>query len=278
MPPTITAITIIYNEEKLLDRCLSSVDGVVDRIIVFHDGPCSDRSLELAKKYTDDIFILEHKGYIEAHMVEALSMIRTDWVLILDADEYLSDELRLDIRALIAKDGADAYSFLEPIYIPEQNRYTDKVAPRRKNALLRMSKLSYVGVTHAGYNTVGNVTMTDYILEHKPLKYNYSWQILKTKGSKIAATDAKSYYIPWSEVPKYNYSGPDVRATRKQKFKFNHPLLSMPLVFINNFFRIIFICKKINCFAVKFALYLSAYEVVVCYYIFKMRRQRDKRY
>jgi glycosyltransferase involved in cell wall biosynthesis len=277
MPSTLTAITIIYNEEKLLDRCLSSVAGIADRIIVFHDGPCSDRSLEIAKKYTVDIVILDHKGYIEVHMAQALTAVQTDWVLVLDADEYLSDELRFDIKKLIADEEVDAYSFIEPIYIPEQNRYTDKVAPRRKNVLLRMSKLSYVGVTHAGYNTTGKVKIVDYILEHKPLRYNYSWQILITKGAKIAATDAKSYYIPWSAVPKYNYDGPDVRATRKQRFKLAHPLLSMPLVFINNFFRIMFVCRKINFFAVKFALYLSAYEVIVCYYIFKMKPHRDEK-
>lgn len=272
MQKKLTAITIIYNEEKLIDRCLSSVYCLADEIMVFHDGECKDASLELTKKYTDKIFILEHRGYIEAHMADVLKKVDSEWVLILDADEYLSEELKENILRLIADENFDSYSFLEPIFIPEENKYTDKVKPRRKNALLRMSRLSYVGVTHSGYNTIGKVKYTDYILEHRPLQYNFSWNILKTKGAKIALTDAKSYLIPWGKVPCFNYDGPDTRGNWKQKIRVNHPVLSMPLVFFNNFFRIMYLGGKINIFALKYALYLSAYEVLVSYYIFKSKK------
>jgi len=56
----ITAIIIIYNEEIKIEDCLKTIHDF-DQIIVIHDGECSDRSLEIASKYTDDIYVLPHK-------------------------------------------------------------------------------------------------------------------------------------------------------------------------------------------------------------------------
>ncbi len=272
MLPTITAITIIYNEEKLLDRCLSSVYGVVDQIMVFHDGPCGDRSLEIAKKYTDKVIILDHRGYIEAHMAEVLSRVNTDWVLILDADEYLSKDLRNDIKKLAEDERADGYSFLEPIYIPDENRYTYDVKPRRKNALLRMNKFYYIGLMHSGYMTYGNLKFTDYILEHKPSSFNFTFSSYLSKWRRLAKMDAAGNFKSWFEIKNFNYMGPDIRLVKKNVFKKNHPLIAIPIVFLTHFFRLLGSVKLFSRAVYYFAFLEALYGATVCYYLYKIKK------
>jgi len=268
---TITAVIIIYNEEKLIDRCLSNIKDVVDKIMVFHDGECKDKSLEIAKKYTDEIFILERKGHIEEHIVKALSMVQTEWVLILDADEYLSDKLKRNLRELIKSQEVDAYSFLEPIYIPEKGRYTYDVAPRRKIPLLRLSKMYYIGIIHQGCSSYGKVLDTDYILEHKPLVFNFTFKSFREKWLKLAKIHAESYFKKWEEIPKFNYNGPDIRTTPKESFKFNYPLLAIPPIFLSNFFKLLELSKLHKKFAYVFSFLLSLYAASVSYYVFKFK-------
>lgn len=276
---TITAIIIIYNEEKLIDRCLSSIKDLVGEIMVFHDGGCKDKSLEIAKKYTDKIFVLERKGHIEAHLVRALSMAQTEWVLILDADEYLSDNLKKDLKRLIESQEVDAYSFLEPIYIPEKNKYTYDVAPRRKVPLLRLSKMYYIGIIHQGCSSYGKVLNTDYILEHKPLVFNFTFRSYQGKWLKLAKIHAESYFKKWEEIPKFNYNGPDIRITLKERFKFNHPLFAMAPIFLSNFFKLFKLGKPYKKFTYTFSFLLSLYAASVCYYIFKfkIKSKKDKK-
>jgi len=273
---TITAITIIFNEEKILDRCLSSVKNVVDKIIVFHDGECKDKSLEIAKKYTDDIFVLEHKGHIEAHLVKALSMIKTEWVLILDADEYLSNDLKRDLRKLTKSKEIDAYSFLEPIYLPEKNKYIYDVIPRKKVSLLRINKMYYIGIIHQGCSSYGKTLHTNYILEHKPLIFNFTFKSYRKKWLKLAKIHAESYFKKWEEIPKFNYNKYDIRITPKEKFKFNHPLISIIPIFFLNFFRLFRLGKPYKKFTYTFSFLLSLYAASVCYFILKFKIKNYK--
>jgi Glycosyltransferases involved in cell wall biogenesis len=62
----ISACIVVYNEEKVIKRCLDSIKNVVDEIILVHDGPCKDRTLEIAKRYTNKIFIRPHVGMMES--------------------------------------------------------------------------------------------------------------------------------------------------------------------------------------------------------------------
>ena len=50
-PGTISACVVAHNEEAVIERCLASLDGVVDEIIFVHDGECRDRSLEIAERH-----------------------------------------------------------------------------------------------------------------------------------------------------------------------------------------------------------------------------------
>ena len=113
--PRISACIISFNEEKKIEECLKSLQPVVDEIIVV-DSLSSDRTREIAGKYTDKIFEQAFLGHIEQKNL-AVDKASSDWILSLDCDERLSDELQQSILAIKSRlDDADAYCMSRKTY------------------------------------------------------------------------------------------------------------------------------------------------------------------
>ncbi|MDA0902213.1 MAG: glycosyltransferase family 2 protein [Proteobacteria bacterium] len=90
----ISALIIAHNEEDNLDACLKQLD-FADEIVVVLDK-CTDKSKEIAAKYTDNI--IEGSWNIEgARRNVGLDNCSGKWILELDADERISDELKAEI-------------------------------------------------------------------------------------------------------------------------------------------------------------------------------------
>ncbi len=88
----ISAVIITYNEEKNIDRCLQSLQGVADEIIVV-DSFSDDNTKALCEKY--NVIFIEHpfEGYGQQKNF-GNSMAAYDYILCLDADEALSEALK----------------------------------------------------------------------------------------------------------------------------------------------------------------------------------------
>lgn len=93
----ISVIVITKNEEKNISDCLKSAEWA-DEIIVI-DSESSDRTVEIAREFTDKVFIRKWEGYV-AQKRYALSLTKNDWVLSLDADERITPELKDEIFKL----------------------------------------------------------------------------------------------------------------------------------------------------------------------------------
>lgn len=85
----ISAVLIVYNEEVLLSRCLDSLKGI-DEIIISDSG-CTDKTMEIAKRYTDKLFEYKWHDNFAASRNAAKSHATGDWILSIDADEILHD-------------------------------------------------------------------------------------------------------------------------------------------------------------------------------------------
>jgi len=105
---TLTVVTLTLNEENNIVECLQSV-AWADQIIVVDSGS-ADATLTLAKKFTNDIVQIEWKGYGEARN-RALDLARGEWILWLDADERVPDELAKEIRATLSTPPAGIAGF-----------------------------------------------------------------------------------------------------------------------------------------------------------------------
>lgn len=94
----ISVCIIGKNEEKNIEKCLEPLTHYPFEIIYVDTGS-TDRTKELAAKYTDNIFDFEWIGDFSAARNYSLSKASHNYVLILDCDEYLTD---LDLEALYA--------------------------------------------------------------------------------------------------------------------------------------------------------------------------------
>src|SRR2546428_8731735 len=112
---SIAAIVITKDEERNIAACLESLKWV-DKIIVV-DAESTDRTVELVKAYTPKVFVRAWPGYGPQKNF-AMDQATADWILIVDADERVSNELRDEIQASVQKlNPAIAYR------IPRRNFY-----------------------------------------------------------------------------------------------------------------------------------------------------------
>lgn len=187
----ISAFTIVFNEEKHIERCLKSLTGVIDEIVLVHDGECNDKTLEIAKKYNAKILVREHMGMMEFHKKFAIESCKNEWVLQIDADEFLSKELQKQIRKLVMDDSADAYAFVWQLW--NGKKYFTHKSPY-KNVLFRKSKMYYFCFPHVECNTYGKLKKSNLLIEHRPFYNNYTLNSFRRKWLKWIKVHAKFFY------------------------------------------------------------------------------------
>ncbi len=204
--PLISACLAVYNEERVLERALSSVRPVVDEIVVVHDGPCRDRSLEIAERFGARVIVAERRGNCEEQTVRAYQEARGTWLLNLDADEYLSPELQAVIPELVERDDVNGYSFQWRRWTGEG--YTTEYGPF-KPALFRRDATHLLGLMHRLETVDGRVENIALDLEHRPPETNFSLRSMATKWRRWSKTHARQLTTPWDQIPKFQWDGAD---------------------------------------------------------------------
>lgn len=110
----ISAVIVAHNEEKKIEDCLKSLN-FVDEIVVILDK-CTDKTKEIVQKYTDKI--VEGSWNIEgARRNVALNSTNGEWILEIDADERISDELSQEILQAIENSSPCAFTIPVNNYI-----------------------------------------------------------------------------------------------------------------------------------------------------------------
>lgn len=109
----ISVCIICFNEERNIRQCLESVKWVKDNggEIVVVDSFSTDKTLEIARQYTDKIFQNKWPGFVNQKNY-AVSLAQNEWILSIDADEVISNKLRDEIIAEWDKgsyENTDAY-------------------------------------------------------------------------------------------------------------------------------------------------------------------------
>jgi glycosyltransferase involved in cell wall biosynthesis len=102
--PGLTGIVPALDEEQNLEACLRSFSEICDEIIVV-DSFSRDRTVEIARRFTDRVYQREWKDY-RTFLKFAMPRARYRWLLIVDCDERVSPRLRHEIRERVEKDGA----------------------------------------------------------------------------------------------------------------------------------------------------------------------------
>ena len=132
------------NAESTLEAALKSVK-FADEIVVV-DMKSTDKTVEIAQKYTDKIFAHTDVGYVEPARNFAIKKATGDWIFILDADEEVPQELEAAIKGIVMSASAgektgDCY------YIPRRNLIFNKEIEKTgwwPDYVLRLFKKGFV--------------------------------------------------------------------------------------------------------------------------------------
>ncbi|MFQ4144323.1 tetratricopeptide repeat protein [Chlorogloeopsis sp. ULAP02] len=88
---------IVKNEERVLPKCLGSVKNVVDEMVVLDTGS-SDRTPQIAQKFGATVHHFQWCNDFSAARNAALKYVTGDWILVLDADESLTQKIVPQLR------------------------------------------------------------------------------------------------------------------------------------------------------------------------------------
>lgn len=108
----LSALVIARNEEAGIARCLEALSFCDEIVLV--DAESTDRTVEIAREYTDRVWVEPWRGYSEQKSF-ALAKCRGDWVLWIDADEVVSAELRDEIARATGAASIDDESAATPV-------------------------------------------------------------------------------------------------------------------------------------------------------------------
>jgi glycosyltransferase involved in cell wall biosynthesis len=224
-PNSVSACLVLRNEEAVVERCLQSLDGVVDEIVLVHDGKCEDRTLEIAERHGCRIYTRPLVGHSEASTVFALGRARGEWILSIDADEYLGEELRSQLRELVADEHVNGYEVLWRMWDGE--RYITENGPY-KLALYRRSRVHVLGMIHSVAIVDPPIRRVELQLEHRPQYNNLALSTVLTKWRRWARINASEFLLPFDELPKFNWQGPSDWPRRRRILNRLSPLLFAP--------------------------------------------------
>jgi len=232
---SISLCMIVINEEKHLETCLNGVKNIVSEIIIVDTGS-TDQTKEIANKFKAKVYDFKWNDDFSAARNFCLQKATKDWILVLDADETISNKDLMKIKKLTenSEENKDimGYSFIQRTYLNEtkklkfnyaENDFYDESKPflgwayRRITRLFRNDKrIKFIYPVH---ETViesikyidGNIKRTNIPIHHYEIlkgkdfnnkKYNYYIKLLKDKIK--LRPKAKFYFELALELEKLN--------------------------------------------------------------------------
>ncbi len=176
---SISAVVITYNEESNIDRCLASL-SFADEIVVL-DSFSTDRTVEFAQRFTDRVSQRKFSNFAEQKNA-AIELASNDWVLVVDADEVVSEQLSCEIRKAVESDKFTAYKMPRLSYFLGQPIRHCGWYPDYVIKLMRKSKSHYPDrLVHETPEIDGRIGLLKNDLQH------YSYRNLDEQCRKMLA-------------------------------------------------------------------------------------------
>lgn len=171
----LSVIIVTKNEESNIDDCLKSIYPWAEEIIIV-DDESTDATRQIAARYTDKIFI--RKWDLEGKQRNyGASQARNTWVMMLDADERMTEEVQKEIEKILFKNDEKTVAY----WIPRKNYFGTKwlqyggwyPAPHiklYKKGFLKWREISH-DVVHPGVDIAKNFSIGQ--LKNHLIHYNF---------------------------------------------------------------------------------------------------------
>lgn len=171
---TISLCMIVKNEEDVIDRCLNSAKDIADEIIIIDTGS-TDKTKEIAKKYTNNIYDYKWNDNFADARNYSFSKATKDYWLWLDADDVILDEdkKRLETLKNNLDSDTDVVMMLYNLYSgnPDDEYINPSLSFFRERLIKRNSKIKWEGAIHECIARRGKVIYeNDIAISHKKLK------------------------------------------------------------------------------------------------------------
>ncbi len=200
---SLSVIIICKNEEDRIRPCLESVKGFADEIIVV-DSSSSDNTVNIVKEYTDKVWVTEDWPGYGPQKQRALDKASCEWVLSIDSDEWIDDEIKQEIRTVLSSDKLTNTSYRLPwgnLILGKQMKFGRSArAPRR---LFQRDGAAFTKhLVHESIVLKGKIgRLENGYLMHNSIKSYEHW-ITKNRqyswltSQKYSAKGKRSYGIP----------------------------------------------------------------------------------
>lgn len=163
---TISLCMIVKNEEDSLPRCLKSVEGVVDEIVIVDTGS-TDRTKEIAASFGAVVRDFEWIDHFAAARNYAFSLATKQYQLWLDADDVFEEPDREKLQALkrTLDPSVDSVTMLYHLAFDAEGKPSSSL---RRNRLVRRDRnFEWIGPVHEYLAVGGNIQHSDVAVTHR---------------------------------------------------------------------------------------------------------------
>ena len=197
MPLPLSVVIIAKNEQGRIKDCLESVYGWADDIVVL-DDESTDNTRAIAAGFTDKIFI-RHMELEGKHRNFGASKAKNDWVMILDCDERLTDDLKNEIAVALKEGDPKIAAYWAP-----QINYLGDVPLNHggwSNPHIRLYNKNHVKWSEADYDVIhpGLKTAEGYrggTLKGKTIHYSFrNVEDFIAKINRYSTLEAKKWHL-----------------------------------------------------------------------------------
>lgn len=159
---------IVKNESQILSRCLDSLKGIWDELIIVDTGS-TDNTIEIAKEYTNQVYEFAWTGDFSEARNYALSHATCDYIYTADADEILEGENVQMFHHL--------KSCLDPVVDVVQMYYGNQLdngtvynfdKELRPKLFKRVRPITFIEPIHETLNLTPVIVDSDIVITHKP--------------------------------------------------------------------------------------------------------------
>ncbi|WP_241507614.1 glycosyltransferase family 2 protein [Chryseobacterium piscium] len=187
--PKISALLIVFNEEKNIEEALNSVK-FADEIIVL-DSFSTDKTVDIIKNQFPTVKLYQNKfeDFTKQRNL-CISYAKNDWILFLDADERITSELKNEILKEIKKPNTKkAYFFKRKFFfMGEKVNYSG--TQNDKNIRLFKKEVAHYDENKRVHEGLSNLddpgTLQNYLLHFSFDSYEASYSLFKTESKGFA--------------------------------------------------------------------------------------------
>ena len=165
---TISLCMIVKNEEQVLARCLDSVSGIADEIIIVDTGS-TDKTQEIARQYTQRVYSFAWIDDFSAARNYSFALAKSDFCMWLDADDVILPEDREKLLQL--KEHLDDYDTVMLRYNASFDSSGKPIFSYWRERLLRNCPHAiWQGAVHEVIAPFGRIIRPDIAITHRKEK------------------------------------------------------------------------------------------------------------